>query len=364
MAISDLAKRLKGTIKENKNAYMLSDYVNEGYIFTTPVPALNIASSGSLDGGVTCGGITQIVGDSKSFKTCFALLHAASYLQKYEDGMLVVFDSEGGASFDYFKTFNIPPEKVLVIPISDVEELKQQIMSILANVTRGEHVIFIIDSLGLLASRKEINDAEAGKDTVDMTRAKSFTSFWRMVTGKLKLLQLRMFAINHYYETMSLYPTKVVKGGKGGEWASDTIWFISRSKIRENNETAGFKFTITVMKSREIIEDAKIPIEVRYDGGIDVYSGLLDIARATGHIESGKKGWYTRVNVEDDKSWRRAEMDSEFWKPVLEDRSFKSAVENLYKLNNNSDAMLSSSRLQKIIDGDDIEFNEETGEIL
>lgn len=362
MAISDLAKRLKTAVKSNKHASILSNKPRRADpIMTTDVPMLNVASSGDLYGGPMVGGITQIVGDSKCFKTGFALLHGAAYLEKYDDAMIVFFDSEGGANYDFFELYNIDMDRVLNIPITDVEELKQQIMQILSALDGSEHVIFIIDSLGLLASRKETEDAINEKTVADMTRAKGFTSFWRMVTTKLKLYGYRMFAINHYYDTMSMFPTKVVKGGKAGELASDEIWFISRSKIKtSDNKTSGFKFTITLLKSRTCREDSKIPIEITFDGFIDKLSGLLEVARATGHVLSEKKGWYTRSMFPDDKSWRKYEMNEEWWAPILADESFQEAVRTLYLLNSRPhDA---TETLETLLNDEDID--PETGEIL
>lgn len=363
MAISDLASRLAGAVKGNKHASIMSEKKNdEKPMFVTEVPMLNVAYSGDLYGGPLGGGVTQIVGEAGTFKTCLALLNAKAYMTEYPDAMLVIFDSEGGASRQYFRTYNIDETRVLHIPITDVEELKQQFLKVLASIDESnDHVIFIVDSLGLLASRKETEDTLDEKTTADMTRARSLTSFWRMVTVKLKLYGFRLYAINHFYETMSMYPTKVIKGGKAGEWASDEIFLLTKSKIRSSdNQTIGFKFNITVMKSRVIRTDSKIPLEVLYDGGIDTFSGLLDVARATRHVVSEKKGWYTRTGVEGDKNWRRSEMDAEWWEPILNDPSFNESVKAMYTLNalHNDN----TARLEALLDEGKVD--PDTGEIL
>ena len=124
----------------------------------TSVPMINVALSGSVDGGLTPG-LTMLAGPSKHFKTGFALLLASSFLKKYKDGVILFYDSEFGTPQDYFNTFNISFDSVVHTPITDVEELKFDIMTQLKNIERGDKVMIVIDSIGNLASKKEVEDA-------------------------------------------------------------------------------------------------------------------------------------------------------------------------------------------------------------
>lgn len=328
-----LIDRLQGVAKKNKYASILSESksANKGVVAPINIPILNVALSGDLNGGLYAG-ITQIVGDSRCFKTCYGLIMMAAYLEANPDGYALFFDSENGASFEYFDTFGIDKDRVIHLPVEDVEDLRIQCAQFLKDIEQDDKVFFFIDSVGLLPSRKESEDAEDGKTTADMTRARALNSFWRIVTIPLGLKNLPMVAINHYYETMALYPEKVIKGGKGGFLASNDIWLVTRSKVKDGKELTGWSFNVKIMKSRKVKEDAVIPVVVKYDGGIDHYSGLLEVGRATGFIEMPSKGWYVRKNIEDSKRWRRAEMDGEFWKPLLEDQNFVNAVKDLYSL--------------------------------
>ena len=160
----------------------------------TSVPMINVALSGTVDGGITPG-LTMLAGPSKHFKTGFALLLASSFLKKYKDGIVLFYDSEFGTPQDYFNTFNIPFDSVVHTPITDVEELKFDIMQQLKNIERGDKVMIVIDSIGNLASKKEVEDALDGKSVADMSRAKQLKSLFRMITPHLTLKDIPMAVI-------------------------------------------------------------------------------------------------------------------------------------------------------------------------
>lgn len=328
-----LFDKLKKVAKNNPYASVLSEskVFDVDFVAKMGVPAINIALSGDINGGLKSG-ITQLVGDSRTFKTCFGLLMMAAYMNQNEDSYAILFDSEKGSSRQYFQTFGIDETRVLHVPIAYVEDLKIQINQFLNEMKRGDKVFMFVDSVGLLPSKKEVVDAVDGKDTTDMTRAKAVNSLFRTITMQIALLDIPLVVINHYYDTQEMYSQKVVKGGKGIFLASNEIWVISRSRLKDGKETAGWSFNINILKSRTVKENSVIPVEVYYDGGIAKYSGLLEIARTTGHVVSEKMGWYKRPSVEDDKNWRKAEMDDDFWAPVLADKSFAEAVTELYCL--------------------------------
>lgn len=196
----------------------LTDTLENSKIFTkkdmipTSVPMINVALSGSVDGGITPG-LTMIAGSSKNFKTGFSLLLASAFLKKYSEGIILFYDSEFGTPQEYFKTFNIPFDSVVHTPVTDIEELKFDIMAQLKNIERGEHVMIVIDSIGNIASKKEVEDALDGKSVADMSRAKQLKSLFRMVTPHLSLKDIPMVVINHTYKEIGLYPKDIVGGG-------------------------------------------------------------------------------------------------------------------------------------------------------
>lgn len=125
----------------------------------------------------------------------------------------------------------------------------------------------------------------------------------------------------------------VVSGGTGGVYSSNTIFIIGKSQEKEDNEIAGYKFTLNIEKSRFVKEKAKFPFIVTYEKGVNIFSGLLDIALETGHVIKPKQGWYTRPCVEDDKSWRAKDTNTgAFWKPIFENTDFKEVCHKKYSL--------------------------------
>jgi hypothetical protein len=181
----------------------------------TSVPMINVALSGSIEGGLTPG-LTVLAGPSKHFKSAFSLLMAAAYMKKYPDSVLLFYDSEFGTPEGYFSAFEIDMERVIHIPITDIEQLKFDIMGQLTSkegITRNDKVVIVIDSVGNLASKKEVEDAIEGKSVGDMSRAKALKSLFRMVTPHLTLKDIPLIAVNHTYKTMEMYSKDVVGGG-------------------------------------------------------------------------------------------------------------------------------------------------------
>jgi RecA/RadA recombinase len=301
----------------------------------TSVPIINVALSGKLDGGLTPG-LTMWAGPSKHFKTAFSLLMAKSYLDKYEDAALLFYDSEFGTPQSYFDSFGIDTERVLHTPLTDIEQLKFDIMQQLTKLDRGDKLIIIIDSIGNLASKKEVEDALAEKSVADMSRAKQVKSLFRMVTPHLNLKDIPMIVVNHTYMEIGMFPKAIVGGGTGSMYSADNVFIIGRQQEKEGTEVVGYNFIINVEKSRYVREKSKIPVTVRHDGGISKWSGLLDIALDSGHVVKPTNGWYSKVDADgviEDKKYRIKETDSsEFWVPILKQKSFQDFVQNTYQI--------------------------------
>ena len=304
-------------------------------VVSTSVPIINVALSGKLDGGFSAG-LHMWAGPSKHFKTAFTLLMAKAYLEKYEDGVILFYDSEFGSPQGYFSAFGIDTNKVLHTPIMDVEQLKFDIMAQLQNIERGEHVMIIIDSIGNLASRKEVDDALEQKSVADMSRAKQFKSLFRMITPHLTMKDLPMVVVNHTYKEIGMFPKDIVGGGTGSYYSADNIFILGRQQEKEGSEIVGYNFIINVEKSRYVKEKSKIPVTVSFDGGISKWSGLLDIALESGHVVKPSNGWYSKVDADgviEDKKYRVKETDtSNFWTSILEDETFQGYVANKYSI--------------------------------
>jgi RecA/RadA recombinase len=331
-----LLEKLKksSTIKET-SILAKSEFFTEKDMIQTDVPMVNVALSGSLDGGLTPG-LTMFAGPSKHFKTAFALLMASAYLRKYSDAVVLFYDSEFGTPQKYFDTFGIDTDRVLHTPITDVEELKHDIMNQMQNISKGERVIIILDSIGNLASKKEIEDSLEGKSVADMTRAKQMKSLFRMITPHLTIKDIPMIVVNHTYKEIGMFPKDIVGGGTGSYYSADTIWILGRQQDKDGTEIVGYNFIINVEKSRYVREKSKIPVTVSFDGGINKWSGLLDIALEGNFVTKPSNGWYAKVDQDTGEVLEKKRFadtqNEEFWKDILVNENFKEYVRKKYEI--------------------------------
>lgn len=332
-----LADKLRKNSKI-KLTSVLEDSVlfNKKDCFSTKFPSINIALSGSLDGGMQPG-FLQIAGPSKHFKSSIALEIASAYLQKYKDAIILFYDSEFGSTKAYFQKAGIDVSRVIHTPITNIEELKFDIMAQLEQITRGEKVFILIDSIGNLASKKEVEDALKESSAADMSRAKQLKSLFRMITPHLVLKDIPMVGINHTYKEIGLYPKDIVGGGTGAYYSANDIWIIGRAQEKDGTDLMGYTFTINIEKSRTVREKSKIPLLVLFDGGITKWSGLLDLALECGIIIKPKVGWYQVVDPETgeigEKNYRAKDTNNdEFWAPILKSKKFQEFVKQSYLL--------------------------------
>ena len=354
--MSDLLNKLrKNTTIKDSDILADSKFFNAKDMVATTVPAINIALSGKINGGFVPG-LTIWAGPSKHFKTSFSLLMAKAYMDKYADAVMLFYDSEFGTPQAYFDSFGIDTSRVLHTPITDVEQLKFDIMQQLGEIKRGDHVIVVVDSVGNLASKKEVEDALKQNSAADMTRAKQLKSLFRMVTPHLNLKDIPLVVVNHTYQTQEMYSKAVVSGGTGIYYSADNIFIIGRQQEKDGKDVTGYNFIINVEKSRFVKEKSKIPIEVSWDKGISKWSGLMDMALESGHVIKPKVGWFQKVDMTTgeifDKNWRMADTyTSEFWIPILMCPKFNEFIEKKYAVA--AGAIMQSEDVVELLDLDE-----------
>ncbi len=333
--MSLIGKLKKNSTIEQTAILSKSTLLNEKDVITTSVPMINVALSGKLDGGLTPG-ITVLAGPSKHFKTAFALLMAAAYQQKYPEAVILFYDSEFGSPQAYFETFGIDMDRVLHTPITDIEELKHDVMTQFSQLEKGDRVMVVIDSIGNLASKKEVDDAVEGKSVADMSRAKQLKSLFRMVTPHLTLKDIPMVVVNHTYMEIGMFPKAIVSGGTGIVYSADTIWILGRQQEKTGTEITGYNFIINVEKSRFVKEKSKIPITVSFEGGINKYSGLMDIALEGNFVSKPSNGWYAKVDQETGEILEKHRFSDTqtriFWEDILASEKFQEYVRKKYEI--------------------------------
>ena len=313
-----------------------SKLFGEKELTSTPVPMINAALSGSLDGGLASG-LTVLAGPSKHFKTSFALLMAGAYLKEHKDSVLLFYDSEFGSPQSYFESFGIDTTRVLHTPVTNIEELKFDLVHQLNEIERKDKVIVVIDSIGNIASKKEVEDAENMKSVADMTRAKALKGLFRMITPKLTLNDIPLLAVNHTYQTQEMFSRAVVSGGTGVMYSADNVWIVGRRQDKSGSEVIGYNFIINIEKSRFVKEKSAIPISVTWEGGIERYSGLTEVAMDGKYVIKPKNGWYKAMNPATGEELSgnvrmKDTLKKEFWDNVFEETDFKEYVENKFKV--------------------------------
>lgn len=336
-----LAKQLvKNSTLNYTETLEKSVLMTERDIITTPIPMFNVALSGDIDGGMSAG-MTIFAGQSKMFKSGFSLLMAKSYLDKYkdEDAALLFYNSEQGSPMRYFEGFDIPKDRVIMSYPETIEELTHDVVNQLAKIERGMRVMIVVDSIGNLASKKEVDDALSGSDKADFTRPKKIRSFFRVNYPKITNRNIPMVVVNHTYKDIgSFIATEKMSGGEGVYYNADSIFIITRKQDKDaNKELQGWQFNMRVEKSRFVKEKSVIPINLKNEGGISKWSGLFDVALELGYIKKVKQGTYSTsfldTGTEEFKRDER-EFDDVFWKAILETTDFKQAIHDKYALGN------------------------------
>jgi RecA/RadA recombinase len=285
---------------------------------------------------------------------------AAAYQKKYSDAIILFYDSEFGTPQAYFEAFDIDMTRVIHTPITNVEELKFDIVQQLEAIEKKDHVIIVVDSIGNLASKKEVDDAADGKSVADMSRAKQLKSVFRIVTPHLNLKDIPMIVVNHIYMEQGLYPKAIVSGGTGIYLSADNIWILGRQQEKEGTEIKGYHFVINIEKSRHVREKSKIPITVTFDGGISKWSGLMDVAEEGGYLRKPKVGWYEAVDPEtgevlSDKLLRAKEIadNGVFWKMMFDKTGFADYIKNRYTVATRT--LINDDEVPVDIDDEDLE---------
>lgn len=271
--------------------------------------------------------------------TNFCLSLVADFLNSDPEAVVLFFDTEFGAA-QYFDAFNIDKTRVIHIPCENLEEMKFQMVQMIEEISASEKVMIFIDSVSQVASKKEMENALEENSAADLTRAREMNSFFRIITPKLQIRKIPLFAINSFYDSISnKYAEPTIKGGKQIFLSSDVILFVSRSQVKDDKDEkklAGWSFNYSTMKSRYVKEKAKFSVLVTYAGGIEKNSGMFELALEGGFLRSEKQGWYmiNMPNLDGSKSWRRKDLESyePFFEELYANKDFKEYCHKRYAL--------------------------------
>ena len=280
--------------KEAKNDYakLVSEGITTGdeqKFIGTGSYILNALLSGSIHGGIPDNRVTAIAGEQATGKTFYAIGIAKHFLDANPEGAVFYFDSEAAATGDLFKNRGLDADRVWHFPVDTIEEFRTQIIRILDNLLKCKEeerkpLLIVLDSLGMLASSKELKDALADNQVRDMTKTQSIKSVFRIITSKLGKLKVPMIVTNHTYKTMNPYGEQSdMGGGSGLKYAASTIMYLSKSKEKDGTDVIGNIIKVKANKSRFTKENSQVATRLFFDArGLDKYYGLLELGEKYG----------------------------------------------------------------------------------
>ena len=312
---------LKEIIKETGNEYatLVSEGVEAGDVdsfIDTGSLALNALLSGSIFGGMPSNKITAIAGEAATCKTFFALGIVKAFLDKNKDAGVIYFESESALTKDLVETRGIDSKRMVIVPVATVQEFRHQSIKVIDKyLEQGEEkrkpIMFVLDSLGMLSTTKEMEDTAEGKETRDMTRSQIVKAAFRVLTLKLGKAKVPMIMTNHTYDVIgSMFPQKEMGGGSGLKYAASNIVYLSKRKEKDGKEVIGNIIHCKNYKSRLTKENALVDVRLTYKDGLDKYYGLLDLAIKHNIFKSvstrielpdGSKQYAKTINSEPDK---------------------------------------------------------------
>jgi len=291
---------LKSIVKEIGDDYtqLAADINEEEEFIDTGSYIFNAMVSGSIYGGVSGNKITAIAGESSTGKTFFSLAVVKNFLDNNPDGYCLYFDTEAAVNKGLLQSRGIDLKRLVVVNVVTIEDFRQKALKavdIYLNTPTEDRkpCMFVLDSLGMLSTEKEITDALNEKQVRDMTKSQLVKGAFRMLTLKLGQAKIPLIVTNHTYDVIGSYvPTKEMGGGSGLKYASSTIIYLSKKKEKSEKEVVGNIIKAKTVKSRLSKENKEVEIRLYYDDrGLDRYYGLLELGEIGG-LWQNKAGRY------------------------------------------------------------------------
>ncbi len=317
---------LKEIVKEIGDEYtqIASDIDETERFIDTGSYIFNGLISGSILGGVSSNRITAIAGESSTGKTYFSLAIVKNFLDTNPDGYCLYFDTEAAVNKGLLESRGIDTTRLVVVNVVTIEEFRSKALRAVDIYLKTEEenrkpCMFVLDSLGMLSTEKEIRDALDDKQVRDMTKSQLVKGAFRMLTLKLGQANIPLIVTNHTYDVIGSYvPTKEMGGGSGLKYASSTIIYLSKKKEKDKTEVVGNIIKAKTAKSRLSKENKQVEIRLYYDErGLDRYYGLLELGELGGMWKNvagryeidGKKIYAKQIYAEPEKYFTPEVLD-------------------------------------------------------
>jgi len=282
---------LKEIVKEIGDEYtqIAADIDETERFIDTGSYIFNSLVSGSIYGGVSSNKITAIAGETSTGKTYFSLAIVKNFLDTNPDGYCLYFDTEASITKGLLASRGIDQNRLVVVNVVTVEEFRSKALKAVDIYLKTDEenrkpCMFVLDSLGMLSTDKEITDALNDKQVRDMTKSQLVKGAFRMLTLKLGQANIPLIVTNHTYDVIGSYvPTKEMGGGSGLKYAASTIIYLGKKKEKDKTEVVGNIIKAKTVKSRLSRENKQVEIRLYYDErGLDRYYGLLELGELGG----------------------------------------------------------------------------------
>ena len=328
--IKDSGNEFASRVSDGVAAGDTSSFVDTGsYIF-------NAVVSGSLFGGIPSNKVTALAGESSTGKTFFALSVVRNFLTNNSDGGVIYFESESALSKDIIESRGIDSKRMVIFPVATIEEFRTQATRIVDKYMKEpkdqrQPLMFVLDSLGMLSTSKEMEDITNDKQVRDMTKSQLIKGAFRVLTLKLGQAGIPMLVTNHTYDVIGSYvPAKEMGGGAGLKYAASTIIFLTKSKEKEGTDLVGNIIKCESKKSRFTKEGSKVATRLFFDErGLDRYYGLLELgekygvfSRVGNRIKIGDSNVYPKSILSDPEKYFTDEVMAKLEEAAQQEYSY------------------------------------------
>lgn len=276
-------------LSSENNPYNISEMFDTGSL------ALNaFLCDGDIFGGPPLGKRFGFSGESSTAKSFFLAHIIKAFLLKYPEAVVILYETEGSSILQQALEIGIPIDRIIIEPVSVVEDLHESFLNYIDKLEADylktkeyTRVLFALDSLGMLSSRKEIADKLAGIDKTDMTRSKAIKAMYRAVSLKLSLLKTPLITINHTYANIGGYgDAQTESGGSGFQYSGDVRLAVTKSQKKTGNIQTGVTIKAKIKKSRWIKENQVAEIELDFDKGMNRFSHMVEWASHIGMLKA------------------------------------------------------------------------------
>jgi len=314
--IKDSGNEFASIVSDGVAAGDVTDYVDTGsYIF-------NALCSGSIYGGIPSNKVTALAGESSTGKTFFALSVVRNFLEANPKGGVIYFETESAISKEMIESRGIDSQRMVLFPVSTIEDFRTQACRIVDKYMKEpkrEPMMFVLDSLGMLSTSKEMEDVANDKQVRDMTKSQLIKGAFRVLTLKLGQAKIPMIVTNHTYDVIGSYvPTKEMGGGTGLKYAASTIIYLGKKKEKDGTTLVGNIIKCEAKKSRLTKEGSKVETRLYFDErGLDKYYGLLELGEKYGVFQrkgnrvvvGGSSVYPSSILADPDKYFTKEIMD-------------------------------------------------------